>query len=121
MRGRGMLWLVAGVVAGGCTRDAPTVAPTAGDAAVESQAALVATDDAPAADAIDDALDRLLPALGGDGAALRGPLLRLRARRGDPAAREDVQRLLDRLDATLPEARAPDLDALRLALGAATP
>ena len=69
------------------------------------------------ADDIDDALGRLLPSLGDYGAALKSPLLNLKSNRSDQAARNELRRLLDLLDATLPESDRADLDALRLELG----
>lgn len=113
---RGMLLLVAGVLAGGCSRDAPVAAPEVD--AVEAVALPQATDAARSseatAEASADAVARLLPALGAHGTALRAPLLRLGANRGDRAARDELTRLLERLDATVPEDRRADLDALRL-------
>ena len=113
-----LVLLIAGVVAGGCSRDAPPLAPQA--VAVEVIAAPAVAQLTPEVQ-VDDALARLLPALGERGAALQGPLLRLQARPKDRAALAAVQRALDALAPTLPSEFLPDLDALRLELGIAFP
>ena len=112
--------LIAGVVAVGCSRDAPLAPePISVDAAVPAAIAQVAQ--VTVDDPVEDALTRLLPALGPSGAALQGPLLRLQARPKDRAAQTAVQRALDALAPTMPSEFLPDLDALRLQLGIAFP
>jgi hypothetical protein len=108
--------LIAGVVAGGCSRDAPPLAP---DPASIEVVVAHAVAQVTMADQVDDALTRLLPALGPRGAALQGPLLRLQARPKDRAALAEVERALDALAPTMPSEYWPDLDALRLELGIA--
>jgi hypothetical protein len=126
MRGRSMLLLVAGVIAGGCSHDAPTAASEVmsevqSERVVGAMLAVVAVSPAElTADAIDGALGRLLPSLGDYGAALKSPLLKLKANGSDQAARNDLRRLLEQLDATLPAAYRADLDALRLELSVST-
>ena len=70
--------------------------------------------------AIDDALGRLLPALGDYGTALRSRFLKVKADRSDKVALDDLRRALDLLASTIPTAYRGDLDALRLELGAFT-
>ena len=113
-----LVLLIAGFVASGCSRDAPPLAPdpvVAGvvDASAVAQVTL--------ADQVNDALKRLLPALGARSASLQGPLLRLHARPKDRAALTEVQRAVDALAPTLPPDVWPDVDALRLELGLAFP
>jgi hypothetical protein len=127
MRGSSMLLLVAGVIAGGCSADATTAPPKlVSEATPEAvstpvtgalQAAVAVAPEEPTADAIDGALGRLLPSLGDDGVSLRRPLMTLKANRNDVAARTDLRRLLDQLDAAAPATYRADLDALRLELG----
>ena len=118
MRGRSLL-LVVGVIAGGCSRDAPTAVPEVVPERVDGamQAALAVSSADLTADAIDDALGRLLPSLGAYGAALKPALLKLEANSSDQAARKELRRRADLLSATLPAAYRADLDALRLQLG----
>ncbi len=126
---RSLLWLVAGALTGGCSRDAPITGPDAGppDGAVAAAAvaaelpnpaALAGTTGAngPSAAAIDDALTRLVPALGEWGSPLGEALARMQTRRNDRHARIEVQRLIEAIAHTLPQAYHPDLDALRLQL-----
>jgi hypothetical protein len=109
--------MIAGVVAVGCSRDAPLAPePISVNAAAPAAIAQVAVDDP-----VEDALTRLLPALGPRAAALQGPLLRLQARPKDRAAQAAVQRALDALAPTLQSEFLPDLDAIRLQLGIAFP
>ena len=123
MRGRSMLLLAAGVIASGCSQDAPTAAPEVVPEVVTerevgaTQAALAVSAVELTADDVDDALGRLLPSLGDYGAALKSPLLKLKTNRSDQAARHELRRLVELLDATLPAACRADLDALRLELG----
>jgi hypothetical protein len=121
-----MLLLVAGVIAGGCSADAPTAPPEiVSEATPEAvstpatgalQAPVAVTSGELTVDAIDGALGRLLPSLGDDGVSLKLPLMKLKATRSDQAARTDLRRLLDQLDAAAPAAYRADLDALRLEL-----
>jgi hypothetical protein len=117
-----MLVLAAGAIAGGCSRDGPLVAPQAeaANAIVTPAAPLAISAGDASADALDDALSRLLPALGDHGTVLRNTLLRLTGNRSDKTARDDVRRVLDLLTTTLPAPYSADLDALRLELGVAT-
>ena len=115
------LLLVAAVIAGGCSRDAPLVAPGLGAASdVARSVALTQPAVEPSADAVDDALGRLLPALEGHGSALKSALLKLKADRGSQAARDEANRVIDQLAATLTASHHADLDALRLELGMTT-
>jgi len=109
--------LIAGVVVSGCSRDAPPLAPDPVSVAAVGPAVAQVT----LADQVDDALTRLLPALGQRGAGLQGPLLRLQARPKDRDALAAVQRTLDALAPTMPSEFLPDLDAIRLELGIAFP
>jgi len=119
-----LLLLVAGAIAGGCSRDAPLVAPSmeAADAiagpsrSVAASAADMTLEDG----AIDDALGRLLPSLDVDAGALRNVLLKLKARRNDETVRDELVRMLDLLAAKLPASYLADLDALRLDIGVPT-
>ena len=115
---RSLLLLTAGVLAGGCSRDGPLVAPEMGSIepvdAVAASLTLLPDD-------IEDVLNRLLPAIGPRGAALNGPLLRLQAKPKDKAALADLQRTLDALTPSLPEEARADADALRLQLGLSFP
>jgi hypothetical protein len=119
-----LLLLVAGAIAGGCSRDAPLVAPRleAVDAIVTPSPSLAASPADPTGGegAIDDALGRLIPSLDADAAALGNTLLKLKAKRGDEATRNDVARLLELLASRLPASSRADLDALRLDLGVPT-
>ena len=114
---RSMLLLIAGAMSGGCSRDGPVMGPVleATDVAVVANAQ--AADAEINADAIDDALQRLVPALGERGNLLRIPLLRLQSRRTDRAALGDLRRAYDAVGPTLPAAYRPDFDALGLELG----
>lgn len=113
-----LLLLVAGAIAGGCTRDGPLVAPEPEAVkALAVPAAAAAAPDPLTADAVDDALTRLVPALGSWGVPLGEVLQRLQARRNDKTAKADLQRAVEALAQVLPDAHRPDLDALRLELG----
>lgn len=110
------------------------VGPLAPDAAGEAPLAAAVPDVAarpggsaptPAAatgEALDDAVDRVLPALGPAGGRLQAALLELRAAALAANAelvdhaRSSVLSALDRLAATAPTGHAADLDAIRLAL-----
>lgn len=84
--------------------------------ALPAPAAPAAGPDLGAADPIQDAIDRLAPAIGADGttAALRGQLNALRA--GDASANPAaIERALQQLEANDPAVSA-DADAIRLAL-----
>ena len=123
---RSMLLLTAGAIAGACTRDAPLVAPhlESAEVTVAPPNALAAkSKDRPVAvaDAISDALQRLLPSVGDYGIPLRAPLLALQTRPSDPSAWDALQRALETIARTLPEENRPDLDALRLELDAVAP
>lgn len=121
MRKRSMLSFAVVAIVGGCSRDAPFVAPQieAVDAIVAPSVAVVSsvTD---SADPVDDALGRLVPALDEHGTALRNLLLRMRANRSDRAALNELAGALDSLPSKLPARYGADLDALRLELGVAT-
>jgi hypothetical protein len=116
-----MLLLVAGTIAGGCSRDAPLVAPELELTASGEAAALAAAPAGVRGSEVDDALRRLVPALGPSATPLRAVLLRLQANRNDQAARADLQRAFDAIASALPEEFRPDFDALRLELGTDTP
>ena len=121
---RSMLLLAAGAIAGGCSRDAPLMAPDleSAEVTVAPPNALAAkAKDRPVADAIDDAVQRLLPSVGDYGIPLRAPLLALQTRPSDPSAWDALQRALEAIARTLPEEHRPDLDALRLELEAVAP
>lgn len=121
---RTMQLLVAGILAGGCSRDAPLVAPDleSAEATVASPGPLAAKDKKlPVADVVDDALQRLVPSLGDYGIPLRAPLLALQARPSDPAAWAALRRALEAIGSTVPEQYQPDLDALDLELEAVAP
>lgn len=113
-----MLLLVAGAIAGGCSRDAPLVAPQIGDVdAIVAPSRDVSSSAVDlSADVIDEALIRLVPALGEHGTAVRSTLLKLKTDRSDKATRNELRRVLDVLDSTLPAQYRADLDALRLEL-----
>lgn len=119
-----LLLLVAGTIAGGCSRDAPLVAPRmeAADAIAAPSRSVAASAAAMTAEdgTIDDALGRLVPSLDVDAAALRHALLKLKAKRDDETVRNEVVRMLDLLASKLPAAYLADLDALRLDLGVPT-
>jgi hypothetical protein len=128
-----MLLLAVGAIASGCTRDGPLVPPQVeAEAAIagrhvgpdEATAARSPATDAVAVDpiavAVDDALGRLLPALGEYGTALRSRFLLVKANRSDKATLDDLRRALDKLASTIPASYRGDLDALRLELGAVT-
>ena len=122
MTRRSMLLLAVGMVVGGCSRDAPIVAPDI--EAVEAMVAQARTVEAKGkdglgADAIDDALQRLIPSLDNYGLPLRAPLLALQTRPGDQSAWDALRRALEAIAPKLPEEYRPDLDALRLQLDAA--
>jgi hypothetical protein len=118
------LLLVAGAIAGGCSRDAPLVAPRteASDTIATPSRSVAATAAATRVDdgTIGDALGRLVPSLDVDAAALRNALLKLRAKRDDETVRNEVVRMLDLLASKLPASCLADLDALRLDLGVPT-
>ena len=114
---RSMLLLVAGTIAGGCSRDAPFVAPEFVPTA-SGEAPLLAAGPANVhASEVDDAMRRLVPALGPAGTSLRAVLVRFQANRNDPAALADLERALDAIASTLADEHRPDFDALRLELG----
>ena len=114
---RSIVLLAAGAIAGGCSRDAPLMAPQ-----IDSVDPVVAPslNKLPELDsstvAVESALGRLVPALEEHGAAVRAALLKLETNRSDAAARNELSRVLDLLDSTLPEQYHADLDALRLEL-----
>jgi len=113
-----MLLLVVGAIAGGCSRDGPLVAPEIGTVeALEAPAAAAAAPDPLTADAVDDALTRLAPALGSWGVPLSEALARLQARRNDKSAQADLKRAVEAVALVLPDTYRPDFDALRLELG----
>lgn len=116
---RSMLLLAAAAIAGGCTRDAPLVAPPieAVDAKVTPKVGLASSARDEDVDAIEDALARLVPALDDHSGVLRTTLLKLNANKNNRAARQDLDDLLDQLTSTLPPQYRADLDALRLELG----
>jgi hypothetical protein len=121
---RSMLLLAAGAIAGGCMRDAPLVGPDreSTEVTVALPSALAAkSKDHPVEDAISDALQRLLPAVGDYGIPLRAPLLAFQTRPSDPSAWDALQRALEAIARTLPEENRPDLDALRLELDTVAP
>ena len=121
---RSMLLLAAGAIAGGCTRDAPLAVPDleSAEATLAPPTALAAkSKDRPVADAIDDALQRLLPSVGDYGIPLRAPLLAFQTRPSDLSAWDALGRALEAVARTLPEENRPDLDALRLELDAVAP
>lgn len=110
-----LLLLAAGVTASGCSRDGP-VAPEV--VAIEDVAAVApAVVQAARISDVDDALTRLLPALGAMGTPLRGAVLQLQARPNSRDALAAVERALDELASTVSQEFRPDLDALRLELG----
>ena len=118
---RSLLLLTAGMMAGGCSRDAP-VAPDFTDAeasVARTKAHGAKAEDRPVADPFDDALQRLVPSLGAYGTALRAPLLALQAQPSATTAWTGLSQALDAITPTLPEEHRPDLDALRLQLDAA--
>ncbi|HZI29977.1 MAG TPA: hypothetical protein VFD64_17530 [Gemmatimonadaceae bacterium] len=122
MRRSSVLFVAVGMVAAGCSRDAPIVAPDieVAEAMVAQAKAVETTDkDRLVADAIDDALERLIPSLDNYGIPLRAPLIALQTRASDPSAWDALGRALKAITPTLPEEYRPDLDALRLQLGAA--
>ena len=122
MTRRSMLLLAVVMVAGGCSRDAPIVAPDfiAADVMVaQARSAETKDKDGLVADAIDDALQRLIPSLANYGIPLRAPLLALQTRATDQSAWDGLQRALEAIAPTLPEEYRPDLDALRVLLDAA--
>jgi hypothetical protein len=116
-----LLLLVAGATAGGCSRDGPLVAPESAPVEAEiapvAPASAAATADALSQEALDDALTRLVPALGSWGVPLQQALLRLAERRNDKTAKVELQKAVDALASVLPDAYRPDFDALRLELG----
>ena len=118
---RFLLLLVAGVLAGGCSRDGPLVGPESAPVEVEvapiAAAPAAAASDALTAEALDDALTRLVPSLGSWGVPLQQALLRLAERRTDKTAKVELQKAADALALVLPDAFRPDFDALRLELG----
>jgi len=118
---RFLLLLVAGVLAGGCSRDGPLVAPERVPVEVEvapiAPVSAAAASDAPTAEALDDALTRLVPALGSWGVPLGKALQRLAERRNDKTAKVELQKAADALALVLPDAFRADFDALRLELG----
>jgi hypothetical protein len=68
---------------------------------------------------LDDAIDRLVPALGPQGVALGAPLRRLRdGARVEAALVDAVQRQLAALQTSVTAEIAPDADALAIALSA---
>ena len=115
-----MLLLAIGMIGGGCSTDAPITAP---DVAVAEVVAAKSADtkdkDRSTDGAFDDALQRLLPALGDYGIPLRAPLLALQTRATDQLAWDGLLQALDAVARTLPEEYLPDFDALRLQLDAA--
>lgn len=124
MRRRTTLLLVAGTIAGGCSRDAPITAPDLdpAEAMVVPPAAVAAkVKGSSTTVAIDDALGRLLPSLGDYGIPLRTPLLALQKRPGDAAAWDALRRAIAAIGATLPEKHQADLEALSLGLDAVAP
>ncbi|HEX5076851.1 MAG TPA: hypothetical protein VFW03_26825 [Gemmatimonadaceae bacterium] len=134
MSRRTIMLLAAGAIAGGCSRDGPLVPPQVEteEAAVVArqlgpEEAIAARSPAPApvvadpiALAVDDALNRLLPALGDYGTALRSKLLVLKANRSEKVTLDDLRRAVSLLASTIPAPYRGDLDALRLELGAVT-
>jgi len=110
-----LVLLAAGVTASGCSRDGP-VAPEI-VAIQEVAAAAPAVVQAARVSDVDDALARVLPALGAPGTPLRGALLQLQARPNSRDALAAVERALDGLASTVSPEFRPDLDALRLELG----
>lgn len=124
MTRRSMRLLAVGIVVGGCSRDAPIVAPN-----IEAAEAMVAPAIAgvtnggtrPVAAAIDDALQRLVPSLGARGIPLRAPLLELQKHAVSPSAWGGLRRALEAIEPTLTAEYRPDLDALRLHLEAFAP
>lgn len=134
MSRRTMMLLAAGAIAGGCSRDGPLVPPQAETEESAVVARQLEPDEASAARspaptpvvadpivvAVDDALSRLLPALGDYGTALRTKLLVLKANRSDKATLDDLRRALNLLASTIPAPYRGDLDAMRLELGGVT-
>jgi len=115
---RSILFVVVGAIAGGCSRDAPPTGPDLELAAQPRSPAgvnlLVSATSGGSAGLIDDALRRLVPALGSTGDALRSPLLRLQKRPSDATALADLRRALDAAQRSAPAAYQADLSALRL-------
>jgi hypothetical protein len=105
---RRFMLLLAACAIGGCSRDAPMMAPPAEP--LDDVFAVAS------AEAIEDVLVRLVPTLGEDGAALRITLLKLKAKPGDRGTRAELNAAIDRLAATLSETYRADLDAIRLDL-----
>lgn len=125
-KSRFLPFALAGVIASGCSSDAPLVGPefdldstAIPPVAVEGVVAAAAR--VPVADAVDveDALTRLVPSLGSWGTPLRDALLRLQAHKKDETELTKVQRVIEAVSVNLPDELRPDLDALRLELGIA--
>ena len=68
--------------------------------------------------ALDDALLRLVPALGPNASALAAPLRQLRDGRLDPVLLDATRKQLASITKTLPSAAGPDADALSVSLDA---
>ena len=117
--------LVAGAIAGGCTRDAPLVAPDLESTVVTvaPPSALAAkSKDGPVADAISDALQQDVAGA----RRLRDPAAGSAARvpdaaERDPSAWDALRRALEATAPKVPEENRPDLDALRFELDAVAP
>ena len=120
---RRVLFLVStGVLVGGCAAtdtSEPSTAPSEIAALALSPSDESGTPTASAIGILDDAIDRLVPALGPRGAALGAPLRRLRdGGRLDAPLIDATQRQLTAFSADLPPESAPDADALAFALTA---
>jgi hypothetical protein len=118
--GRVLFISFTGVLIGGCAgADAirPPTEPTRVASAVVSTNAADATARLNATVILDDAIDRLIPALGRQGAALGAPLRRLRGGgRLDAGLIDATQEHLAAFRSSLPAESSPDADALEIAL-----
>jgi hypothetical protein len=101
-----------GVLIGGCAGPDTIRPPTE-----PSRSASLGTSKVSSAGILDDAIDRLVPALGPPGVALGAPLRQLRdGGRTEAALIDATLRQLAGLESVLPQESAPDADALEVAL-----
>lgn len=112
-----------GVVIGGCAGPDMIRPPTEPSGAVSFSVSASGASGTPKVSAtgiLDDAIDRLVPALGPQGVALGAPLAQLRGDGGrlDAALIDATQRQLAALRSSLPPESEPDADALEIALTA---
>ena len=117
---RVLFFSLAGVLVGGCTADDATRPPGQPVLAKEASfSASAGSTEASGGALLDDALLRLVPALGSSGAPLGAPLRQLQSgARLDARLIAATQLQLAAVMAKLPADRIPDADALQLSLDA---